>query len=82
MRSGQTDKARAAFDQFLEATLASRSVWVLGVAARCRALLSDGDEAERLYREALERLVVPVSMWNWRVPTCSMANGYDEPAVG
>ncbi len=56
VRSGQTDKARAAFDQLSEATLASGSDWALGITARCRALLSQGAEAELLYREALERL--------------------------
>jgi len=56
VRSGQMDKAKTAFGQLLEATSAIESDWVLGIAARCRALVSEGDEAERLYREALERI--------------------------
>jgi DNA-binding CsgD family transcriptional regulator len=30
--------------------------WALGLEARCRALVSDGDAAEACYREAIERL--------------------------
>ena len=30
--------------------------WGLGIKARCRALLNDGDAASRLYEEAIERL--------------------------
>ena len=37
-------------------TRASGTDWALGMEARCRALLSDGDAADRLYREAIEQL--------------------------
>ena len=56
VRSGQTEKAKEAFDKLSQATLASRSDWALGIAARCRALLTTGPEAELLYMEAIERL--------------------------
>jgi hypothetical protein len=39
-----------------ETTRASGTDWGLGIEARSRALLSDGEIAERLYREGLDRL--------------------------
>jgi DNA-binding CsgD family transcriptional regulator len=55
-RSGRTDLAADAVDRLAKLTRASGSDWALGVEARSRALLMEGDAAERLYREALERL--------------------------
>jgi ATP/maltotriose-dependent transcriptional regulator MalT len=37
-------------------TNASGTQWALGIAARCRAILSEGDAADGAYREAIDRL--------------------------
>ena len=56
VRAGQPERAAAPLRRLQEISRASGSDWVLGVEARSRALLSEGDEAERLYREAIDRL--------------------------
>jgi DNA-binding CsgD family transcriptional regulator len=56
VRSGQPDRARRAFDRVGATTRAAGTDWALGIEARMRALLSDGDEAESHYREAITRL--------------------------
>ena len=56
VRCGQMDKAKTGFDELLEATLRCESDWAVGVKARCRALVSDKNDAEAFYREAVERL--------------------------
>jgi DNA-binding CsgD family transcriptional regulator len=56
VRSGATDATSAALDRLSERTRASGTDWALGVLARSRALLSEGDAADGLYREAIERL--------------------------
>jgi DNA-binding CsgD family transcriptional regulator len=55
-RSGSLDVARAAHAQLVELTAASGTDWALGIETRARALLSSGHDADRLYREAVERL--------------------------
>jgi DNA-binding CsgD family transcriptional regulator len=55
-RSGVPEQAIDALDRISESTQASGSDWALGVGACARALFSDGETAERLYREAIDRL--------------------------
>jgi DNA-binding CsgD family transcriptional regulator len=55
-RTGASQLASEALERLSEATQACATDWALGVEARSRALLSEGDAAERLYREAIERL--------------------------
>ncbi len=56
VRSGNRDAAVAALARLAEMTDAAGTDWALGIQARSRALLSRGDAAEQLYREAIERL--------------------------
>jgi ATP/maltotriose-dependent transcriptional regulator MalT len=55
-RTGQTQQATDALGRLAEATSVSRSDWALGMYARCRALLRDGQDAEDSYLEAVDRL--------------------------
>jgi DNA-binding CsgD family transcriptional regulator/tetratricopeptide (TPR) repeat protein len=55
-RLGRRDLAADAVARLAETTRASGTDWALGIEARARALLSDDDSAEPLYREAIERL--------------------------
>jgi DNA-binding CsgD family transcriptional regulator len=55
-RSGRSDIAADALGRLEGATSASGTDWALGIEARSRALLSEGEAAECLYREAIERL--------------------------
>jgi len=56
VRSGETDPIAGALDRLSERTRASGTDWALGIEAGSRALLSERDDAESLYREAVERL--------------------------
>jgi DNA-binding CsgD family transcriptional regulator len=55
-RAGERRIAQRALERLTLTTQPSGGDWALGVEARSRALLSDGDAAERLYQEAIERL--------------------------
>jgi DNA-binding CsgD family transcriptional regulator len=56
VRSGATEAASAALERLSDRTRASGTDWALGIEAGSRALLSEGDAAEDLHREAIERL--------------------------
>jgi DNA-binding CsgD family transcriptional regulator len=51
-RSGKTDRAAEALLRLSETTQASGTDWALGIEARSRALVTEGQAAEHLYREA------------------------------
>ena len=55
-RSGNAQLAAEAVERLADTTRPSGTDWALGVEARSRALVSEGPTAERLYREAIERL--------------------------
>ena len=56
MRSGNPKDAADALQRLSETTRASGSDWGLGIEARSGALVGEGEAAERLYREAIDRL--------------------------
>ena len=56
VRSGHPERAAGPLRRLQEISSAAGTDWALGVEARSRALLSEGDVAESLYREAIARL--------------------------
>jgi DNA-binding CsgD family transcriptional regulator len=55
-RSGQHELAEQALARLTATTRASGTDWALGTEARSRALLSEGEVADTLYGESIERL--------------------------
>ena len=55
-RTGHPERAAGPLLRLEEISRAAGTDWTLGVEARSRALLSEGEAAERLYREAIDRL--------------------------
>ena len=55
-RSGDVALVRAALEWLSERTTLTPTDWILGIEARVRALLSEGDDADSLYRESINRL--------------------------
>jgi DNA-binding CsgD family transcriptional regulator len=56
VRCGQQDTAVSALREFERFANPGESNWGLGIQQRLRAIVNDGDEAESLYRESIERL--------------------------
>ena len=56
IRCDKPELARAAHQRISAATAVAPTDWALGIQARSSALLSEGETAERLYREGIERL--------------------------
>jgi DNA-binding CsgD family transcriptional regulator len=55
-RTGDKALVRAALEWLSERTRATPTEWALGIEARVRALLGDGEVAESLHRESIARL--------------------------
>ena len=55
-RNGDFAVARTAFEKLTERSSLSNTEWARGIEARSRALLTDGQDAEELYLEAIEQL--------------------------
>jgi DNA-binding CsgD family transcriptional regulator len=55
-RSVKPERATDALERLAEIAAASGTDWVLGIHARSRALLSNGEDAESLYRQAIDHL--------------------------
>ena len=56
VRCGEHEVAAAALAEFEQSANHVDSDWAIGIGARSRAMLSDGDVAEGWYREAIDRL--------------------------
>jgi DNA-binding CsgD family transcriptional regulator len=55
-RTGRTELATDALNRLAMKTHATRADWALGIEARSRALLSDGDRADECFRDAIGHL--------------------------
>ena len=56
VRAGDVETAHTAYERLSNKASVTRTHWALGLEARSHALLSQGDEAESRYREAIDYL--------------------------
>ena len=55
-RCDEREVARAALERIIAATAVAPTDWAMGIAARSRALLSEGEACDRHHQKAIERL--------------------------
>jgi DNA-binding CsgD family transcriptional regulator len=55
-RTGMSERTAGAMDRLSDIARASGTDWALGIEARSRALITEGENAEVFYREAIDRL--------------------------
>ena len=75
MRCGEPGHAAEALPRLSNPTQASGTYWGLGTETRSRALLSEGEAAETLYRESIERLAQTRVRVDSPEPICCTASG-------
>jgi DNA-binding CsgD family transcriptional regulator len=63
-RTGKHAQAAFTLERLAAGTAASGTDWARAIEARCRALVSRGSTAERLYREAIDRLAPTPLCWD------------------
>ena len=74
-RIGMEDAVRPQLERLAQGTSASGTDWAVAVEARCRALLSHGEAAERLYPRQSSALRPRSWASTWPGPNSSMENG-------
>jgi DNA-binding CsgD family transcriptional regulator len=63
-RTGNSVQAALALTRLAEGTAASGTEWAGSIEARCRALLTEGQAAETLYHEAIDRAMNTPMRWD------------------
>ena len=78
VRCGETELAERALERLSERATASGTPWALGLLARARALVANGDEADEQFRVVARRAVaLPRSRRTRRGRSCCTASGCD-----
>src|SRR4029434_8015689 len=75
VRTGTPERATAPLLQLQEISHAGGTDWALGVEARSRALVSEGEAASASTARRSSGSAAPASVWPSPAPICSTANG-------